>query len=214
MEEFIGIISDITVYFSLLYPILYLKGFVSNNKAFKIFTIYLVLIGVIQIGMRFVIKVLEMESNLFLSHYYFIFQFVLLSMFYRQLLSSKWVYYILGAVAVFLVYQYINDPHMYFRYNSIGMFMTHILLVSYALVYMYRCLSGKYEFTIVNIGIFFYLLSSSLIFASGNLVLNIDVPESFTDLLININKFLFLVFQILIFTEWYRNYRKPKLAKD
>jgi len=211
METFEEVISLITYYFSFIYPLLYLKGFVSNGKAFKIFTIYLLVISVIQLFSKLVIKVWELDSNLFLSHYYFIFQFVLLSLFYVQLLRFKWIYYVLGLVMVFLAYQYINDPSLYFRYNAIGMFLTHVLIVAYALVYLYKSLDGKKEFTIVNIGIFIYLLSSSLIFASGNLVFNIDVPESFSDLLIYINKFLFFVFQILIFTEWYRNYRKRKV---
>jgi len=211
METFEEVISLITYYFSFIYPLLYLKGFVSNGKAFKIFTIYLLVISVIQLFSKLVIKVWELDSNLFLSHYYFIFQFVLLSLFYVQLLRFKWIYYVLGLVMVFLAYQYINDPSLYFRYNAIGMFLTHVLIVAYALVYLYKSLDGKKEFTIVNIGIFIYLLSSSLIFASGNLVFNIDVPESFSALLIYINKFLFFVFQILIFTEWYRNYRKRKV---
>ena len=211
METFEEVISLITYYFSFIYPLLYLKGFVFNGKAFKIFTIYLLVISVIQLFSKLVIKVWELDSNLFLSHYYFIFQFVLLSLFYVQLLRFKWIYYVLGLVMVFLAYQYINDPSLYFRYNAIGMFLTHVLIVAYALVYLYKSLDGKKEFTIVNIGVFIYLLSSSLIFASGNLVFNIDVPESFSALLIYINKFLFFVFQILIFTEWYRNYRKRKV---
>lgn len=210
MKVIVDIVGDITFYLSLIYPLLYLRGFVVNNKAFKIFTIYLLSIGLIQLFARLVIKVWEFESNLFLSHFYYVIQFILLSLFYFQLLRSKWIYYIGGIVLLVLSYQYIDDPQLYFRYNAIGMFLTHILLVGYALIYMYRSLDGKKAFTIVNIGVFIYLLSSSLIFASGNLVFEIDIPESFTGLLVDINTFLFLVFQILIIIEWYRNYRKRK----
>ena len=211
MKVIVDIVGDLTFYLSLIYPLLYLKGFVANNKAFKIFTIYLLSIGVIMLFARLVIKVWEFESNLFLSHFYYVIQFVLLSLFYFQLLRSKWIYYIGGLVLLFLSYQYINDIQLYYRYNAIGMFLTHITLVVYALIYLYQSLDGKKEFTIVNTGIFIYLLSSSLIFASGNLVFDIDIPKTFTALLVDINNFLFLAFQILIIIEWYLNYRKRKV---
>ncbi len=210
MDSYLKILSEITVYFSLFYPILYLKSFVSQNKAFKIFTLYLVLLGVIQLTMRMSTKVWELDSNLFLSHYYFIGQFILLSLFYVQLLKFRWIYGILAIVLLFLGYQYISNPELYHMYNPLGFFITHTIIVIYALLYMYRSLSGKKEFTLANIGIFMYLLSTALIFGSGNLIFNLEVPESFSQLLVDINKVLFLAFQILIFVEWWKNYSIPK----
>jgi hypothetical protein len=93
------------------------------------------------------------------------------------------------------------------------MIITHAILVLYALLYFYKSLSGKGEFLIVNVGVFFYLLSSTLIFASGNLVFNLNVSKSVVDILIQVNVDLYLVFQILIFIEWYRNYRKKPSLK-
>lgn len=210
METFLKTIADSNFYLSLLYPLLYLKGFVVNNKAFKLFTIYLLAIGIVQLFARLVIKAFEMDSNLFLSHFYFILQFILLSLFYAELLKYKRIYYVLGLVLAFLTYQYVEDPSVYFRYNTIGMCSTQIIVVVYTLIYMFQSLSVKKQFTLVNVGLFIYLLSSSLIFACGNLIFNNDVPEYFSDLLININRFLYLAFQILIIVEWYRNYRKQK----
>jgi len=156
--------------------------------------------------MRIGVQVFEWESNLFLSHYYFIIQFILLSIFYVELLKYKWIYVILGLSICLLGYQYITDEDLYFKYNALGMFFTQIIIVVYALLYMYQSLTGSKEFTIVNVGIFMYLLASALIFASGNLIFNIDVPESFSNLLLDINLILFLVYQILIFIEWWKNY--------
>lgn len=206
MTEFWKILADFTIYFSLVYPLLYLKAFAKNNRAYKIFTIYLIVVGLIALLMYLVIKLFEYQSNLFLSHWYFILQFVLLSLFYRELLKFKWIYYILALSLFFLGYQYVSDPGLYNRYNALGMVSTQIVIVFYALLYMYRSLSAKKEFTIVNIGIFVYLMASSLIFASGNLVFNIEVPVEFSDLLANINTVLYLAFQILIFVEWWKNY--------
>jgi hypothetical protein len=214
METFIDIISEITFYLSLLCPLLYFKAFVSNNRAFRLFTIYIFVIAIIQILTKLVIKVYEMESNLFLSHYYFILQFIFLSLFYFQLLRYKWIYAMLGVVLVFLTYQYVKDPSLYFRYNAGGMFFTQLIIVVYALIYMFQSLSVKRQFSLINAGIFIYLLSSSLIFACGNLVFNIGVPEYFSSVLIDINQFLYLAFLVILLIAWYHNYRRSSLIHN
>ena len=197
----------ITVYFSMTYPLLYLIGFAKNSKAFKIFTVYLVIIGLIQLSMSIHSYYLEGESNLFFFVYYFVLQFITLSLFYKELLAYKWIHIVTGIVALIIAYQYFLDPSMYFRYNPIGSSLTQIVIVIYSLLYFYKSLSGKREFLIVNVGLFFYMLSSLLIFASGNLVLDADIPSYIPKLLNQINLVLYFIFQILIVVEWYRNYR-------
>lgn len=204
MEGFWKILSNITVYFSLFYPLLYLKGFAKFTKPFKIFTIYLVCIGLIQISTQ--IATVLMGNNLFLSHFYFISQFILLSFFYFLLLKYKWIHIITVLVLGLVVFQFIYDPGIFYRYNPIGMTLTQGILVFYSLLYFYRSLSGKGEFLIVNVGVFFYMLSSALIFASGNLVFDVNISQSIVSTLIDVNLILFFVFQILIITEWWKNY--------
>jgi hypothetical protein len=58
-----------------------------------------------------------------------------------------------------------------------------------------------------------YLLSSLLIFAAGNLALNDSFPEYISKSLTELNLVLFLIFQILIVVEWFRNYRVIKNIK-
>lgn len=205
MEGFWKILSNLTIYFSLFYPLLYIKGFSKYNKAFKIFTIYLVCIGIIQISSQIAISIFK-GSNLYLSHFYFISQFILLSFFYFQLLKYRWIFMITGLILGIVIFQFINDPGIFYRYNPLGMTITQGILVVYSLLYFYKSLSGKSEFLIVNVGVFFYMLSSALIFASGNLVFDANISESFTEVLIRSNLILFLVFQILIITEWWKNY--------
>ncbi|PKA84437.1 hypothetical protein ATE92_2627 [Ulvibacter sp. MAR_2010_11] len=214
MDKYIGIFSEITLYFSIFYPILYIRGFVANNKAFKIFTIYLIAIAIVQFSMRYHNLVLESSSNLHLFVYYFVSQFVLLSLFYKELLSYKWIYIVTIIVLVFIVYQYIANPEMYNRYNPIGSSITQIIIVVYAILYFYKSLAEKKQFQFVNIGIFFYLLSSVLIFASGNLVFISNYTESISNQLANINKVLFLFFQILIIIEWWKNYSVKENNKN
>lgn len=210
MDPKMDLLLDFTTFFSLFYPLLYLRSFVSQNKAFKIFTLHLILIGILQIAQVYVIKVLKMESNLFLSHYYFILQFILLSLFYYQLLRFKWIYVLLAITMVFLAYQYIDNPALYYRYNTFGMIVTFLVIILYALLYLYKSLQGKMQFTIANIALFIYLSSTVLIFASGNLAFDLEISPEMYRLLFDLNQYLFLAFQILIFVEWWKNYSIPK----
>ncbi len=210
MDGFLDLIRDITIYFSIFYPLLYIKSFVSNNKAFKIFTIYLVVIAIIQFSLVLIVK-MKLGSNIFLSHFYFTTQFVLLSLFYAELLKFKWIIIVMTLVLIGVAYQFIDDPSLFYRYNPSGFTVTQLLIVIYALLYFYKSLSKKNEFLIVNIGIFFYLLSSALIFASGNLIFDVSISESVSATLGDINIVLYLAFQFLIFVEWWKNYSIPKI---
>lgn len=203
---FIGIIN-FTLYFSAVLFIIYLIGFTRNSKAYRFFTAYLFLISVIQILSLVIIKTTDL-SNLFLSHYYFIGQFILLSLFFYEFIKHKIIYWILGFVLIFSAYQYISNPPLYSKYNQMGMFITHAIIIVYSIMFLYKALTRKLEFTIVNVGILIYFLSSSLIFASGNLVFDLQLSSKTTTLLTDANVLLYLTFQIMILVEWLRNYRK------
>lgn len=203
-------LRSVTVLLSVLYPLLYLTGFTRNSKAFKYFTIYLLIIGFIQISMRSYKLVTMGESNLFFFIYYFVLQFTVLSLFYKQLLGYKWINIITVLTLLIVGYQYFTVPELYFKYNPIGSSITQLILVIYSMLYFYKSLSGKREFLVINVGLFFYLLSSLLIFAAGNLVLNDSIPNYIPKLLSNSNLVLFFIFQVLIIVEWFRNYRVVK----
>ncbi len=204
----IRVIVDITVVLSIVLSIVYLLSFARNSKAYKFLTAYLVFICIIQVLSFYLVRV-KSENNLFLSHYYYVSQFITLSLFYYYLLRQKWILWVLGIVFVYLGYQYINDPGLYFKYNSLGIALTQTVLVLFALWYLYQSISVKNEFILVNIGMFIYLLSSVIIFAFGNLVFDIEVPRYVSRFLNDLNAVFYLLLQGLFLVEWYRNYR-PK----
>ncbi len=212
MKEFYRLIGDIVIYLAPIISILYFIGFIKFNRAYKVFTFYLFFISLVQIGAYYVGRGYWCEPNLYYSHYYFIAQFILLSVFYNELLELKWIKYVLGAGLIFIAYQFIDDPSIYYRYNSIGMFFTQMIIVIYSIIYFYKSLTVSRGFIIVNIGIFMYLLSSALIFVSGNIVLSLDFSLETKRILINVNRFLSITFQTLIFIEWWRNYRPKKIV--
>ena len=206
--DFFLVLSYFTTLFGLVNAFLYIRSSARNNRAFVLFSIYITTVAIIQLATIFIAKALH-KPNLFLSHFYFILQFVLLSFFYFELLRKKWILILLALVALFLAYQYSAQPDIFFKYNPIGMSITHTLIVLYAVLYFYKLLIGKGQFIIVNIGVFLYLLSSTLIFASGNLVF--DFSKEMNYILINTNRILYLVFQILIFVEWWKNYSQVRI---
>ena len=189
---------------------IYLSRFRKNNDAYKIFALYLLVIGVNQY-ISIVVGTGFHQNNLMHFHVYFIAQFIILTFFYVEMLKQKWLFAILAAVGVFLVYQYSMNPEMISRYNPIGVTLTQGLLVLYSLAYFYKFLKGEDEFIIINIALFFYLLSSILIFASGNLVFHKEIlSEEGHTLLINVNRVLYFAFQILILIQWWKTYSPAK----
>ena len=210
MRNFFWVFGIITTLFLIFNTLFYLICFKKKKKVFRIFCLYLILMSGVQILSIFIGKVLH-KPNLFLSHFYFISQFLILSFFYYHLLKSKIVFLIIIPVFLFLGYQYLFDHSLVNKYNVIGIALTQLILMIYSILYLYRSLNGEAEFLIVNIGLFLYLISSTLIFASGNLVFNEKISEALNFLLVNLKRILYFVFQILIFIEWRKNYYKKTL---
>ncbi len=196
--------------FLVLNTVLYIKA-LHKNKAFIVFTIFLITISIIQTATTLLSSVFH-QNNLYLSTIFFISQFLLLSTFYNFLLKKRIILYTSLVTSIFLTYQYVNDWNLFYIYNSIGISLTNSILIVYSLVYLYNSINKrKPQFLITNIGIFLYLICSTLIFASGNLVFNINVSFEMYDLLFKLNAFLYIIFQILIFIEWRKNYYQKTL---
>jgi len=210
--EFTQIFRDVLILLSVIIAVPYVIGFTKFGKAYKIFTLYLLYVAVIQIALFF--YSLEKANSIHLFHYYFIGQFICLSLFYRTLLRSKWVIGLFGIVALFIGYSYVNEPRIFYEYHTFGAVLSHSAIVVYALVYYYRMLSRKGKFLMVNTGVLIYFLSSSLYYASGNLVIALGLPKETQRYIGLINDFLYLSFLIIVFWEWYRNFRVGIAKKE
>lgn len=213
-ENLLELIGDLTFFLSLFLPILYIRGFTKFSKAFKYFTVYLVLIAIVQLSSKLHKVFYEGESTIFFFFYFLLFQFLSLSMFYKELLKSKFIKVITIVAVILFALQYILDPSLYIRYNIVAAIFSHLILVFYSILYLYHSLSQKKtDFVFINSTILIYMLSSSLIFASGNLVLDINISLSISETLVDINRFLYLGFQIIIIIEWWKNYSSLDSSK-
>ncbi|MGJ8743481.1 hypothetical protein [Polaribacter sp.] len=114
----------------------------------------------------------------------------------------------LTAVLLVLGIYYVCFPEDYFIFNQFEIIITSVPLIVYCFLFFLHRLSDidkKYVFIIS--GLFVYLLCSTLLFTTGNIG-----SKSVKKIIWDMNSFLYLVYHILIFVEWYKNFRKPAIA--
>lgn len=188
--------------------ILFIRDFRFQNKGFKIFTLYLGIIFSIQLGSKILVNL--HYQNLYLSHFYFIGQFIMLSFFYKNLfkeaLQKRMVN--IGFVFCLLVLgiQYGLDPSLLFKFNLFEIFITSFLLIIYAAFHFYNMLNSKKEFYYINMGVLLYLFGSIVLFLAGNLMATLSPKINKIPWILN--AILFIVYQIFIFVEWRKSNSK------
>ena len=197
----------------LLNLILFIKGFRNNGKAYSIFTWYLGVIFLVQIT-SMTLKKFNID-NLFLSHFYFIGQFVLLSLFYLHILKEEIqkkivkVCLVIGLLALGI--QYANDFSLFLKFNLFEIFITSLLLILYATFHFYNMLNEKKEFYFINIGVLFYLFGSTILFLVGNLT--IVLSPKMNKITWILNSILYVLYQIFILVEWKKSFFKKREFK-
>lgn len=184
--------------------ILFLLRFNKGNKAYRIYTIYLGVIVAVQIALKSFIYF--GYENLVLSHAYFCGQFIMLSLFYIELLKEKYQQQIikwnLGITISVVVLSFSLNPSSLFNYNPIEILFTSISLIVYSTFHFYNMLSNKKEFYYINCGVLIYLFGSTVTFLPRNLHYKFDF--SFDNILQSLNIGLYITYLIFIFIEWYK----------
>lgn len=179
--------------------LLCLKSFSKNGKAFRIFTYYSFTMLVIQLSAFYLSK--QNTHNLFLSHFYFIIQFVLLSLFYLNILIDKFqkrvILINLFLCSGSLIIHYALDWSRFSRFNTFEIFITSLPLIVYATFHLYNLLNQKKEYYYTTIGILIYLFGSTVVFLTANLLMTFHSDWSFK-LIFSLNIYLYVVYQLLI----------------
>lgn len=184
--------------------LLYFIGFFRNEKTYKIFTIYL--FGVLLID--FVSSKLWSWFglyNTFTSHFYDLFQFVMLSYFYATLLKTKLQLYLLYSLLIvlpiFLLSRYLFNPRMFFEYSLLETYLTTIPIIIYGVMHLYNNLNETKAFQYANIGILLYLFCSTFIFLLYELNNTFQI-RSFNDFIIDTNIVLQFIKFSFFFIQW------------
>jgi hypothetical protein len=208
------LIANTGYFFLLLNLILYIIGFSKFGKAYKIFTAYLALLVAVQLIC--VILLYCKKVNLFMSHFYFVGQLILLAVFYfllvKDVLKKKIILTGTCAGLVVLAVQYFFDPSMFFKFNLLEITITSLLVVFFALLHLYDMLTDKKEYYFITVGIIIYLLASTILFLVGNLT--IGLSENLKFLSWTLNAVLVLVNQLFILYEWKKSFYKKTISQS
>lgn len=188
--------------------ILFIKDFRFQNKEFKIFTFYLGIIFSIQLGSKILVN--YHYQNLFMSHFYFIGQFIMLSIFYKNLFKDEFQKRMVNigfiSCLLLLVIQYGLTPSLFFKFNLFEIFVTSFLLIIYAAFHFYNMLNSKKEFYYINMGVLLYLFGSTILFLVGNLMTSLSPKLNKIPWILN--AILFIVYQVFILVEWKKSNSK------
>jgi hypothetical protein len=98
---------------------------------------------------------------------------------------------------------YFLEPSNYYRFNIFEIILTSVPLIVYCLLFFIQRIDGeKRKFIYITSGFFLYILCSTLLFTTGNISSEIKNFIWYT------NAILYIVYQVLIFVEWYKHFRK------
>ncbi len=199
------IVSLIGLFFLLANAIRFSATCKNRDIMYRMITIYLGLLFCVELLCN-IIGFLYPNSNFFLSHYYFIFQFITLNLFFYNSFSNKVFKQIMiivfVSVLLFLGCQYYKRPSLYWEFNLIEIAITSIPLLFYAFYYIISNLKNvKHDYFYFCNGLIIYLTSSAGIFLSGNSDSVVFTEPFFLDFWF-FNSLFYILYQFLIYKEW------------
>ncbi len=182
--------------------LLFLSKYKIGSNAYKIYSIYLGFIVLIEITIKLVVDF--GFENLIFSHLYFTGQFILLSLFYLELLTEKYqkkiIKFNLILIPLILMVNFFINPSEIHKFSLLEILLTSISIISYCTFHFYNMLSNRKEFYLINCGIIIYLFGSTVTFLPRNL--HVIYGYSFSMALHILNIILYIVYLIFIFLEW------------
>lgn len=204
LDEYIALV--ILLIITMLYSISYNRF--KSIVAYRIITYYL-LCGFIILLITNISAYFKL-NNLYLSHFYFWFQFILLSLFYKSVfinkLQNQIVSIVLFVVITILGVQYLIKPEIFVKFNLLEIFLCSFPLIVYSIIHLCNSLTRRGSFMYLNAGVLIYLSSSTLIFIFGNYFMGFKIP--IVKDIWTVNSILYIGYLISIFTEWYKKFKR------
>jgi hypothetical protein len=208
-EDVMEIIITISNFSNIILAInvfLFFKSYRQNTVAFKIIAFYLLYSLILELRMSYLASL--KENNLLYGHFYFIGQLVFLSFFFIQELKNKALskriktYLLFALIALGISYSL--NPESYEKHNTFEVVITSVPLLVYCFIFFTKRIeSSNSNFMFFNAGLFLYILCSTLLFVAGNVKAGIKLY------IWAFNVVLYLIYQLCILLEWYKNVR-PK----
>lgn len=152
-------------------------------------------------------------DNLFLMHPYFISVFVVLSLFFQAQFKGGKIKKLMRIACIlipsFLVIRYIMYPAMFWNFNTLEPLLCNGMLIIYLVIFLFKRMEfSKTKYLYFAPGLLVYLVSSTLLFALGDYLLEHFSRATFINLW-SVNNVLYILFLVLMIVEWYKHFRKP-----
>lgn len=183
-------------------------SFVLRNKnkslSFTLFSVYLVTMLVIETCCH-ALGFLKPGSNIFISHFYFNLQFIIVTLFFVFLFyKNKKVVLTISLLSLLVLSvifgSYFLNYYNFWEFNLVEIALTSFTLFGYIVYYFYYTFKEKnVKFYYFFSGLGVYLLSSCLIFLTGNVELVI-IDKPYLDIWV-LNSIFYIMFQYFIFKE-------------
>lgn len=204
------LISLIGLFFLAFNTVIFIKNKTVRKKVSNIFIFYLIALLVTEICCH-CIGYLKPNSNFFLSHFYFNFQFIFLSVLYFTLFKSKKVkkaIIFIGLCELCIIGStYFVKPALFWEFNTVEIISTSTVLIGIALLFIYKNFERVHDYFNFSIGLIMYLMCSIFIFLSGNTEL-VFMEEPYLDIWV-LNSVFYIFFQFMIYKE-YRHFCKKE----
>ena len=211
--KFVYLISYGLLFLAFLYIITNSKK--TKDKAYLMFCFYLIIVGLIDAiaGTFAFFK----KYNLFLTHYYFVAEFITLSLFFRELVTfkqRKLVNILIVSVSFVLLSLFTLSVFGYYNlkpFDPLQVIICALPLLIFSMIHLYNSMSTSLKFIYVAVGVLFYKTISVLIFMLLNFANMNDYFDGFSGLLWDLNRVCLIIYFVLILFEWFKNYRVKKI---
>lgn len=196
-------LSLLGLMFLILNTFLFFSNKEIRHKTEKIFLWYLFSLCVVEIACH-LIGYLSYGNNFFISHFYFFFQLIFVSLLFKKLLNNKIAKYSITAILILqtliLATIYIKNPSSFWKFNNYEIISISMILIAYAIYYIFSNLSREHKYFNFSIGLILYLACSVTIFSAGNLEL-VLCEDPYIDIWI-FNVIFYIIFQVFILKEY------------
>jgi hypothetical protein len=201
-------------------------GFIAVKKLpknLRFFLFYLTAVLIIEVVAKIHIYILK-SSNIYLLHIYTFFEFLWLSLFYKETIKlapkeKKWITWLMFTVLVMLAVYAVDSlavhtvklmPLNFYLYsksitNILLLLFSVILLIQFVRGYGRKALADTIIFRL-NAGVLIYFSTSFIIFMAINKLINIPLEQSI--ILWLINALVTFIFYTLVFTSFLNIYWK------
>jgi hypothetical protein len=196
-------VSLLGLFLLIINAILFTAKIAGKDKNYRTITAYLITLSILETICNFY-GILHPNENLFLSHFAFNSQFLILSYFFYNLFTNLYLKRIViitfVAVWLILIIQYCLYPALFWKINLFETLTISSILITYALIHLYNILGKEKKYFYFTIGLFMYLLSTCIIFISGNLEL-VFCEDPLIDIWI-FNSLFYIIYQVFVYKEW------------